>query len=108
MKTLYISKGQALNYDTLEAEHLVVNGVLNVAHGRIARTSQQLEDADNTLQLYIPGGIRLSGRRVLLHLPLPCTACGWLPSGSRRQRGLPRSAPPCPAISAPTTWRRTG
>ena len=37
--------------------------------------------------------------------PLPCTACGWLPSGSRRQRCLPRSAPPCPAISAPTTFR---
>ena len=38
MKTLYISKGQALNYDTLEAEHLVVNGVLNVAHGLKARS----------------------------------------------------------------------
>ena len=38
MKTLYISKGQALNYDTLEAEHPVVNGVLNVAHGLKARS----------------------------------------------------------------------
>ncbi len=38
MKTMYIPKGQTLNYDSLEAEHLVVNGVLNVAHGLKART----------------------------------------------------------------------
>ena len=38
MRTLYISKGQTLNYDTLEAEHLVVNGVLNVTHGLKARS----------------------------------------------------------------------
>ena len=38
MKNLYIPKGQALNYDTLETEHLVVNGILNVAHGLKART----------------------------------------------------------------------
>ena len=38
MKTMYIPKGQSLNYDSLETEHLVVNGVLNVAHGLKART----------------------------------------------------------------------
>ena len=38
MKTMYIPKGQVLNYDSLETEHLVVNGVLNVAHGLKART----------------------------------------------------------------------
>ncbi len=38
MKTMYIPKGQALNYDSLETEHLVVNGVLNVAHSFKART----------------------------------------------------------------------
>lgn len=38
MKTMCIPKGQALNYDSLETEHLVVNGVLNVAHGLRART----------------------------------------------------------------------
>ena len=38
MKTMYIPKGQALNYDSLETEHLVVNGTLNVAHGLKART----------------------------------------------------------------------
>lgn len=38
MKTMYIPKGQAVNYDTLETEHLVVYGVLNVAHRLKART----------------------------------------------------------------------
>lgn len=38
MKTMYTPRGQALNYDSLETEHLVVNGVLNVAHSLKART----------------------------------------------------------------------
>ena len=38
MKTMYIPRGQALNYDSLETEHLVVNGILNVAHSLKART----------------------------------------------------------------------
>lgn len=38
MKTVYIPKGEAVNYDTLETEHLVVQGILNVAHGLKART----------------------------------------------------------------------
>ena len=38
MKTVYIPKGQTVAYDTLETEHLVVNGCLKVAHGLKAQT----------------------------------------------------------------------
>ena len=93
MKTMYIPKGQALNYDSLEAEHLVVNGVLNVAHGLKARTISG-------------GGLILAGTisadgicvREIEAASVHCL----------RQRCLPRSAPPCPAISAPIMCRRTG
>lgn len=38
MKSMYIPKGQTVVYDELEAEHLVVQGCLKVAHGLKART----------------------------------------------------------------------
>lgn len=38
MKRVYIPKGQTVTYDSLETEHLVVKGCLNVTHGLKART----------------------------------------------------------------------
>ncbi|MCI8399281.1 MAG: hypothetical protein HFF90_07760 [Oscillibacter sp.] len=38
MKTICIPKGRTVAYDTLETEHLVVNGCLKVAHGLKAQT----------------------------------------------------------------------
>lgn len=38
MKTICIPKGRTAAYDTLEAEHLVVNGCLKVSHSLKART----------------------------------------------------------------------
>lgn len=38
MKAIYIPKGRTAAYDTLEAERLVVNGCLKVAHGLKAQT----------------------------------------------------------------------
>lgn len=38
MKKVYIPKGQTVTYDSLETEHLVVNGCLNVAHGLKTKT----------------------------------------------------------------------
>lgn len=38
MKKVYIPKGQTVTYDSLETEHLVVKGCLNVTHGLKART----------------------------------------------------------------------
>lgn len=38
MKTMYIPKGQTVCYDTLETEHLVVQGCLHVTYGLKAKT----------------------------------------------------------------------
>ncbi len=38
MKRVYIPQGQTVTYDSLETEHLVVNGCLRVAHSLKART----------------------------------------------------------------------
>ena len=38
MKRVYIPKGQTVTYDSLETEHLVVKGCLNVTHSLKART----------------------------------------------------------------------
>ena len=38
MKRVYIPKGQTVTYDSLETEHLVVNGCLNVTCGLKAKT----------------------------------------------------------------------
>ncbi len=38
MKTVYIPKGKTASYDSLETEHLVVNGCLKVTHGLKAKT----------------------------------------------------------------------
>ena len=99
MKTLYISKGQALNYDTLEAEHLVVNGVLNVAHGLKARSIS----GDGLILAGTVSADDISVREV----EAASVYCLRL-AAKRVQAAEVFASERAAAISAPTTCRRTG